>query len=158
MKTLCLYVTRSNLTEQAAKKVAEAFENCELIKIDDGKNRDGVLGYIKTCFWQLKGETAKNMSLTVKEDLENYDRIIALYPIWCEDVSYLMKSFLSENKDKIKGDIYLISTCMSGISYNKKAEKLMSSLNLSPKGIFTVKTRKNDFIKDIEEILDTISL
>lgn len=156
MKTLCVYCTRTGITEKISKRVADK-TGAELLRITDGKNRSGFFGYIAAAAVGLNKTLPKLLEYKTAEPLETYDKIILASPVWCEDISPIMRSFIAENSDRIKGEVYIIATHMSGISYSEKAEKLKENYKLKLVSFFSVKTRKYDWTKDTDEFVKIIT-
>ncbi|MBQ0083349.1 MAG: hypothetical protein KBS52_01100 [Clostridiales bacterium] len=146
MKTLCVYSTRTRITEAVARKIADA-AGAELLYITDGKDRSGFFGYIAAAISGLKKDLPELLPYKTEFPIEEYDRIIFASPIWCEDISPIIRAFLKQNADKLKGEIFAAVTHMSNIDY---AQKIKKAFGEAVKYV-SVKTHKNDFTAQIEE-------
>ncbi len=150
MKTLCIYCTRSGITENIAKVIAD-ITNGELVKITDGKNRKGVFGYIGAAIQALGKKLPQLMPFNTKLPIEEYDRIIIACPIWCEDVCTLAKSFADQNNDKFKGEVILVASHMSGLTYEDKIKEFYKANNIKTHKYLTLQTKNYDWKKDVEK-------
>lgn len=98
-KILVVYYSKSGNTERAAKDIATRL-NADVEKISDKKNRGGLLGFI------TGGRDAMKKNLTeidpLAKDPAGYDLVIAGTPVWASDMVPAVRTYLAQNKDKIK--------------------------------------------------------
>ncbi len=154
MKSICIYCTRTG----KSKKVAENISNkhgMELLQITDGKERKGFFGYVGTMFQQLGGKLPELDPVKTQYSLSEYEKIIFVFPIWCEDVSMLTKSFLNRFGKELNGQVYFIATHMSNITYEKKITAL-DGYGIKANGYFSVQSKGDSFEKAVEEYVDGI--
>ena len=152
MKTLCVYFTRTNLTEKIAAEISRQLD-AELLKITDGKDRSGVLGYITAAVLGLKKSFPKLKPYKTEYPLCEYDRIIIAAPVWCEDICPIARAFAFENRQNLKGDIYLVITHMSNISYEKKISAFETLINKKVKSFLSLKTKKHDYSIELQKFV-----
>lgn len=155
MKRLCVYCTRTDNTATIAKAIAQKL-NAELLFITDGKDRKGVFGYISTAIEQLKNRLPALLPINIEHNLSEYDEFVVAFPIWCEDVCIIAKSFLDKYKTEIKGDIYYVATHMSSISYDKKMNNLSAIVGKDAKKCLSVQTRKHDWTDEVDDFAKSI--
>ncbi len=153
MKTLCVYNTRSGISKEIAEFVADKL-NAEMLCVTNGKKYNGFFGYIAAAFSGLKKKLPDILPYKTRYPIEEYGRIVIVAPIWCEDVNPVMRSFLLRNKYKFKGEIYCIINHMSDISYSEKIENLCNYTGKEIANYLSLKTNKNDFLKNTEEYLN----
>lgn len=116
MKNLIVYYSLTGTNEKVALKLKEIM-NCEMEQIIEPVNRHGFLMFFKNGFDALMKKTAKIGP--IKSDIKSFERIIFLTPVWAGNLPPAARSFLMENKDKLKNLVF-ISVCGMG----KKNEKL----------------------------------
>jgi flavodoxin len=136
MKNLIVYYSLTGKNEKVALKLKEIM-NCEIEQIVEPVNRHGFLMFFKNGFDALMKKTAKIEP--IKSDIKSFERVIFLTPVWAGNLPPAARSFLMENKDKLKNLVF-ISACGMG----KKNEKL--SLNVE--GITNKKLEGYLFIRD----------
>lgn len=99
LNTLILYYSRTGNTEKVAERLGESL-NCHIEKINDKKNRTGIIGYFiaaKDAILGVKTEIA-----VTKEDISKYDIIIIGSPVWASHLAPAVRTYIEQNKDKIK--------------------------------------------------------
>lgn len=156
MKTLCVYCSRTGLTEKTAKKIAEKI-GAETVMITDGKSRKGAFGYIGACIDAIFKKEPDLLPFKTEFPICEYERIIIAAPVWCEDVCFIAKAFLKSVKDEIKGELCFVITHMSKISYENKIAALAKSAGKENYKFLSVKSKKNDYLKEAEEFAKTLS-
>lgn len=155
MKTICIYHTRSGYSKSIAEKIANE-TGAELLCITDGKDRSGFFGYIAAAIVGLKKTLPVLTPYKTELPLEEYERMIFVAPVWCENVSPIMRSFVKSNAEKLNGELYFVLTSMSGITYEEKANELFSGIGKKINTFLPVKTHKNDWNKDINQIIEKL--
>lgn len=115
MQTLIVYYSRTGHTKKVAEELVKALK-CDTEEIIDTVNRAGPIG------WLNSGRQAGNKSLTklqpIKKDPSQYDLVIAGTPIWASHVSTPVRTYLTENKEKLKKVAFF---CTEGSSGGEKA-------------------------------------
>ena len=139
MKTLCVYCTRSGLTEKLALEAA-AKTDAETVKITDGKDRSGGWGYFCAAVAGLRRKLPELLPFETALPLSAYDRVILAAPIWSENVCPLLRRFLADHGKELTGRVYLLITHMSDQPYAKKIERLNDLLGKAPDGVLSVST------------------
>ena len=144
MKTLCIYHTRTGHSEQIARTLAASL-GADLLPISDGKAYRGFFGYIAAAVTGLKKRLPDITPAAPPCPLEEYDKIILVAPIWCENVSPVLRAFLAQNRDRLRGALYYVIGSMSGISYLPRIEALAALAGKPYADLLQVKTHKNDY-------------
>lgn len=155
MKTLCVYCTRSGASKKIAEKLSSEL-GAELLFITNGKSYKSVFGYISAAITGLKSKLPEILPYRPKLPIGEYERIILIAPIWCEDVCPLAKRFLTDNCGKINGKLHYVINHMSDISYDDKILKLDKLSGTQNSGFISLKTHKCDFLKESEKILEIL--
>jgi flavodoxin len=110
-RTLVVYYSRTGTTHE----VAEAIRNelgCEIDRIVDRTHRRGILGYLRSGLEAvLHRRVALGESSTVAGD---YDLVIVGTPIWNASVSAPVRTYLHENRDRIRNVAFFCSYGGSG--------------------------------------------
>lgn len=156
MKTLIVYYSRSGQTHKIAKQLALKI-NADLEEIKDKKNRSGIFGFISS------GNEAHMRVNTPIDELEKnpdaYDITIIGTPIWANNVSTPIRSFLKDYKTSLK-DIAFFCTSMG--SDPKPVFKSMEKIiDRKPATVLNVTSRDirkqyhiemiDDFVKKIKQ-------
>ena len=99
MKAVVAYYSRTGNTAKAAKAISEAL-GCETKKITDLKDRSGIFGFLSA------GKDATSKKPTrIKEGKtkrKSYDLYIVGTPTWGGNPCPAIRTYLSENKKKMK--------------------------------------------------------
>lgn len=129
MKTAVVYYSMEGNTEYAAKKIAEQLQ-ADLIRIEPQKAYPST--GIRKFIWGGKSAVMgdKPKLLPYEFDSGKYDRIIIGTPVWASSFAPPIRSFIAENKDKLKGKGFAVLTCFSGGGAEKAIEKLKHYLDI----------------------------
>lgn len=118
-KILVAYYSKSGNTERLAKDIASGL-GADLEKIEDQKNRSGILGVI------FGGRDAVKKLGTrigpIKFDPAGYDLVVIGTPVWGSNIVPAVRTYLNENKGKIKNLAFFET------SGGTPAEKLAASV------------------------------
>jgi flavodoxin len=98
-KILVAYYSKSGNTERVAKNIAQRL-NADMEKIIDKKNRGGLIGFITGGRDAMKKKTTEIGATDL--DPAVYDLIIMGTPVWAGDMVPAVRSYLAQNKEKIK--------------------------------------------------------
>lgn len=152
---LCVYFSRTGHDSRIAMRL-ERNVSADLAEIDDGKNWDGILGYIRGAVFALK-KVLPEVEINLTRDISEYDKVIVAAPIWCEDVCPQAKAFLKKYGKEIKGDVYFVISHMSNLGYEDKIYMLNDFLDRPYVSHLTVQTGKgNDYISGVDEFAEEI--
>ena len=116
MKILIVYYSRSGNTKNIAQIIGSKL-NADLEEVIDNKRRKGLVGFI------ISGNEAHLQKIIPIEKLTKdpalYDLVIIGTPIWANNISTPIRSFIKEYQEKIK-----------------KAAFFCTSLGSDPKNVF----------------------
>ncbi|MCQ2552006.1 MAG: hypothetical protein MJ148_01465 [Clostridia bacterium] len=148
MNTICIYYSRTKLTEQVAERLAKELD-ADIMEITDGKPRKGPFGYIGAAIVGLSKHLPHLLPFRSPKPLDEYDKIILLAPIWCEDVCPIMRSFIDDNRGKLSGEVFAVITHMGKLSYDDQIIDLSKYLGKDLRGYASVKTKNNDWVAQV---------
>ena len=129
MKNIIVYYSMSGNTEYAADLIAEN-TGADLLRIEPEKAYPDK-GFRKF-FWGGKSAVMgdKPKLVPYEFDADKYDRIIFGTPVWASTFTPPIRSFITENAEKIKGKRFALLTCYSGGGADKAAEKFKKALGI----------------------------
>lgn len=151
MKILIAYFSRSGNTEQIAKKIQSKL-NCDIELIDDGRNYNGPIGWLKGGFNAM---AKRPSSVKIKKNPKDYDLVIIGTPVWASTMSSPVFSYLIETKDQINKLAAFCTTGGSGYNETLKdieevsGKKLVSKMYITAKELDTTSEKINSFITNI---------
>ena len=152
MKTLCVYYSRTGMTEQIAREIAAGC-GADLLRITDGKDRSGFFGYCAAAMAGLRKKLPVLQPYSLPAPLAEYDRVIVLSPIWCENVCPVIRAFLAAEKEQLRGEVYGVITHMSALPYDKPRAALAHSLGREALPGLSVQTRKHDWHAEVQNFI-----
>jgi flavodoxin len=98
MKTLVVFYSRTGTTEKVADMIAEKLK-ADMEEIIDTVDRSGARGYLTS------GRDAMKRRMTNIEPAKNspadYDLVIIGTPVWSWNLSVPVRTYLTQNKDRI---------------------------------------------------------
>jgi flavodoxin len=106
VKILIVFYSRTGRTKKIAETIQSAL-NCEIERIQDIKNREGILG------WFLAGREAGKKATTKLKNIQikpsNYDIVIIGTPTWNGHVSVPIRTYIQEHQENFP-NVALFST------------------------------------------------
>ncbi len=142
MSTLLIFYSRTGITKKVAELISENLTS-ENEEIFDTKNRLGFFGWLKS------GKDAMMKKLTILEKITNnpasYDLIIIGTPIWASNMSTPIRTYITENFDKIKNVAFF---CTEGSKGGEKCFKRMAKL-CEKEPVATLEIKSKDIKKGI---------
>ena len=152
MKTLIVYYSRTNVTEQIAKQIQEKLD-CDIEKITDGGKYDGKIGYIKGGMNASMGRTSPINPIS--KNPSDYDIVIVGTPVWASSIATPVNTYLINYRDQIK-KMASFCTCISG-GYDKTLEKMaiisqktqLAQMHLTADDVKIPTEKINNFIHQI---------
>ena len=128
MKTAVVYYSMSGNTEDTARKIAEKL-GAELIRIEPEKEypNKGMKKFIWGGKSAVMGETPALRSYSFGSD---YERVIIGTPVWASNIAPPIRTFVKENKDKLRGKSVSAFVCCSGGGAEKALVKLKEALGI----------------------------
>ena len=119
---LCVYYSRTGHTEALMGEIARELD-CELVKLEDGVNRSGLLGWLASGMHAMARKIPQVKPVETKKPLEEYDLVIIGTPVWAGRCSSPVRSFLLEHGEELKEAAYLI-TRASDVRYEEVFEQM----------------------------------
>jgi len=133
-KTLIVYYSRTGTTKKLAEKLKKQLK-ADIDEIKDLRNRTGALGYMVGG----KDSTMKNLTeIKFTKNPEKYSLVILGTPIWAWNITPAIRTYIKENKTKIKK---LAFFCTMGGQGNESAEKEITKILKKPIACLAVKTQ-----------------
>ena len=106
MNTLVVYYTRSGNTKKTVETLSRMI-SCDVLEIDDGINRKGIIGWIRSGY---QGASKKTFPLKpIDKDPVHYDMVILCTPIWAGTMASPIRKFVKDHGDKIRRHSILCS-------------------------------------------------
>ncbi|MBN2458884.1 NAD(P)H-dependent oxidoreductase [Candidatus Woesearchaeota archaeon] len=116
-KKLVVFYSRTGITRKVANAIAQELQ-AELEELVDKKSRKGIMG------WLSGGRDAMKKILTelepLEKDLSEYEIIVIGTPIWAGNMAPAARTFLSQNRGKLKKVAFFHTRGGSGL---EKVEK-----------------------------------
>ena len=116
MKTLVAYYTQSGTNQRIVNELQDKL-SCDVEKIIDTANRKEAWGFFISGMQAALKRKTKIKS--IEKDPSSYDIVIIICPIWAGVMPPPIRTYLSENKERIKKTAFL-SVLDSGVG-NRKA-------------------------------------
>lgn len=108
MNTVVVYYSRSGSTKNAAGIIAGKL-GCERIEIINSDPRKGIFGFLKSGMEAASKKIVKIAPL--EEDFSLYDRVIVCTPVWANNMSSPIRSFLCSHHKELN-KICCLATCI----------------------------------------------
>ena len=157
MKALIVYYTRTGMTKVVAETI-RAILQCDVEELVDTQKRSGIFGYMRS-----GRQTMKKDLTTLKpivKDPSQYDVVVVGTPVWVYNVSVPVRTYLEQNKDKIK-KLAIFCTHGGDDSYGATYESIegitgllaVAKLNLRTKEVKKAEhvEKTNAFVRKVRE-------
>lgn len=118
---LCLYYSRTGLTEKAMQLLASELD-AELVRYSDGIDRSGIAGYIRSCFTAARPKAP--LDIVTERPLGEYRHVIIGMPTWVETPCAIGKGLLVRYCDQLPENVHIVVTHMAPLPYEKQIKKL----------------------------------
>lgn len=126
MRVLAIYFSGTGNNDRIAKEIQESL-NCEILKIDDGQKRN----FFRDSFYALTRKTVKINDTGI--DLQNYEKIILLTPVWAGHIPAPFLTFLKKYSNILKDkNLYLASVSGFGEKNSKIIKEIIRVLGIPP--------------------------
>lgn len=119
---LCVYYSRTGNTEKLMREIAQELK-CELVKLDDGVDRSGLRGWLRSGMQAMSRRLPEVKPLKTAFPLDLYDLVIVGTPVWAGRCSAPVRSFLSEYGEKLRKTAYVV-TRSSDIRYEEVFDQM----------------------------------
>ncbi len=108
MKTLVAYYSRTGNTKKIGDEVAEAL-GAEIEELKDRKNRQGLIGYMKSG-WDAMRKNRADLGPATRNPAD-YDLVVLGSPIWAFTICTPTRTYATSHKDSFKNVSFL---CTAG--------------------------------------------
>lgn len=126
MKRIIVYYSLEGNTEYIADKLSDALGAGKLRLIPEKAYADK--GFAKF-FWGGKSAVMAEKPVLKPYDLDaDFEEIIIGFPVWAGNITPPIRTFVSENKELLKGKRISVFACQSGSGAEKAFGKLRSLL------------------------------
>lgn len=105
---LCIYYSRTGKTKKVMKTIAAEL-NAELVALEDGVERSGFRGWIRSGLDAVKRDCPEICPFETERKLENYRLVIIGTPVWAGRCSSAVRSFLKQNGAKLDRVAYVLT-------------------------------------------------
>ena len=119
---LCVYYSRTGNTEKLMQEIA-ADLNGELLKLDDGVDRSGLRGWLRSGLQAMSRRLPPVKPPETELPLSIYDLVIIGTPVWAGRCSSPVRSFLVEYGNELRRVAYVI-TRSSDVHYEEIFEQM----------------------------------
>ena len=119
---LCAYYRRTGNTEKLMQEIA-ADLNGELLKLDDGVDRSGLRGWLRSGLQAMSRRLPAVKPPETELPLSIYDLVIIGTPVWAGRCSSPVRSFLVEYGNELRRVAYVI-TRSSDVHYEEIFEQM----------------------------------
>ena len=120
--TLCVYYSRTGATEKLMKEIAAELK-CELVKLEDGVDRSGLRGWLRSGMQAMARRLPPVKPLDTAFPLGVYDLVIIGTPVWAGRCSVPVRSFLMQYGQELRRTAYVI-TRSSDVRYEEVFDQM----------------------------------
>ena len=151
MKTLIVFYSRTGTTKKVAQALAQKLA-ADAEEIRDKVDRSGIIGYMKSGRDAMKGKLTELEP--VAKDPAGYDLVIIGTPNWGRHISAGVRTYLTEQKEKIKKTAFF---CTQGGSGDDKVfAEMKNVLGKDPTALLTVSAKeaaKGEFEEKLDKFI-----
>ncbi len=154
MQALVVYYSRDGHTRKVAEELSKELK-CDIEEIKDTMDRSGPMG------WLSAARQARTKALTklqpIKNDPSKYDLVIIGTPVWAGNLSPPVRTYIADNKDKLKKVSFLITENARGDEATIKEMEVLSGKTAAGTLVVKAKEIKNGEYQDkIKKFADSI--
>jgi len=154
MRALLVYYSRTGHTKKIAEEISKELQ-CDTDEIIDTVNRSGPGGFL-TC-----GRQATKKELTkiepAKKDPSQYDIVIIGTPVWALTMSSPVRTYIVENKDKLKRVAFFCT--LGGIGVESVFHDLEDLSGKKASGTLAINTpgiKEGSYLDSVKQFSDII--
>ena len=116
-----VYFSRTNISKRVAEKISDQL-SYPVIQITDGKNWNGVFGYIKAGFYS---STHKSVKIQVHGTVDDADEIVFVTPLWAGGLAPAAIAFL---KTVPREKVHLVVTSLGSHVKDREGFKSINDI------------------------------
>ena len=105
---LCIYYSRTGHTKKAMEEIAQSL-SAELVEIRDDVDRSGWRGWLRCGLDAMRRTNAPLVPFQTARPLDQYRLVILGTPVWAGRCSSVMRAFLKQNGNKLRGAAYVLT-------------------------------------------------
>ena len=105
---LCVYYSRTGATEKIMREIAAELK-CELVKLDDGVDRAGLRGWLRSGMQAMSRRLPPVKPPKTAFPLGVYDLVIIGTPVWAGRCSAPVRSFLMQYGAELRRTAYVVT-------------------------------------------------
>ncbi len=151
MHALVVFYSRTGNTRKVGDEIAREL-HCDSEELADTVDRSDPIGWLKS------GREGMSKALTklkpIGKDPAGYDLVIVGTPIWARDVSSPVRTYLAENKDKLRKVAFF---CTEGNQGDEAAFKSMEEqCGKTPAGKLTVMAKdiaRGNYVDEVKKFV-----
>lgn len=110
---LCIYYSRTGRTKKAMEEIGSAL-GAEVIRIRDGVERRGWIGWLRCGLDAMRRDTAPVIRFETERPLEKYRLVIIGTPVWAGRCSAVVRSFLKAYGKDLHRTAYVVTRGSDG--------------------------------------------
>lgn len=154
---LVVFYTRTENCRKIAEQISTKL-NCDIDEIIDSKKWKGIFGFMVAGF---NAVFERETRISYKRNPQNYDVVVIVSPIWASKAPPAIRTYINENKDKIKKHAVLLSNDGSDVkkalgNFRRIKEKPIAEYGTNKKDINTEFCQKNfeEFADKIRRVIE----
>lgn len=156
MKTLVVYYSRTEKTEQIAKMIQKELGS-DIESINPKKNYKGPIGFMKGGF-EASSKRLSNIE-EPKNNVSDYDLVIIGTPVWASTMASPVRSYLMKNEGKFNKVALFATAGGSGIESTLEdmgslTKEPIETLGVTKAELPEYETKTQNFINNIKEKLE----
>ncbi len=155
MEALVVYYSRTGYTKNLAESISSEI-GCEIEKIEDMKDRSGVIGYLRSGWGAFRDKRP-----TIKKpeyDPSEFDVTIIGTPVWAQRPATPVMTYLDRYSDRLNKAAYF---CTLGGSGAEKTMSRMEHLAKEPLDTLSLTTntvKEGDYQHEVRRFIDGLKL
>ncbi len=106
---LCVCYSRTGKTEALMQELAASLGGCELVKLTDGVERAGIIGWVRSGLDAMARHVPPVERPETKLPLGEYDLVIVGTPVWAGRCSAPARSFLLQFGEELRAAAWVIT-------------------------------------------------
>lgn len=104
---LCVYYSRTGKTRAAMEEIAKAL-NAELVELQDGVDRRGALGWLRSGMDAVR-RSSRKVRYQTQWPLSDYRLVIVGSPVWAGRCSSVVRGFLKQHGKELRNASYVLT-------------------------------------------------
>ncbi len=154
MQALVVYYSRGGNTRKVAEDLSKELK-CDIEEIQDTMSRSGPMGWL-SAIRQVRTKALTKLQ-PIKNDPAKYDLVIIGTPVWGGHVSVPIRTYIADNKDKIKKVSFLVTENARGDEPTIKDMEELSGKTATSTLVVKAKDLKSGEYQDkIKKFADSI--